>query len=184
MEDINESVSEQGDSKKNRKAKEKRTAVSFMIRFFIKIGVTALVVLLLCLFIVGVYVNHNNSSYPMIKDGDLCLTFKLAKLYAGDEIAYTQEGKIHFGRIVAMPGDIVDANGGYLTVNGYGTLEDAVYPTTAEGIAITLPYTVPQETFFVLNDYRDDITDSRTYGAIPQSETRGKLMFLLRLRGF
>ena len=184
MEDGNESVVDQEDSKKTRKSKKKRSAASFMISFLIKIGVTALVVCLLCIFVVGIYVNHNNSSYPMIKDGDLCLTFKLAKLYVGDAIAYKHDGTIRFGRIVAMPGDTIDANEGILTVNGYGTIEDAVYPTTAEGIAITLPYTVPEETFFVLNDYRDDITDSRTYGAIPKSETKGKFMLLLRLRGF
>ena len=183
MENVNESIVDQEDSKK-KKTKKQRSAVSFMIRFFIKIGVTAVVVCLLCIFVVGIYINHSNASYPMIKDGDLCLTFKLANLYAGDAIAYKHDGKICFGRIVAMPGDVVDQNEGSLTVNGYGTLEDTVYPTTAEGITIALPYTVPQETYFVLNDYRDDITDSRTFGAIPKSETKGKFMLLLRMRGF
>ena len=166
------------------KKKKKPTAVSLMIEFFVKIGITALVVWLLCLFVVGVYVNHNNSSYPMIKDGDLCLTYKFAKLNTGDEIAYVHDGKIRFGRIVGMPGDTVDMSGDNLAVNGYGVFEDAVYPTTAEGASITLPYTVPQDTYFVLNDYRDDITDSRTYGGIPKSDTKGKLVMLLRRRGF
>ena len=107
-----------------------------------------------------------------------------AKLNSGDEIAYVHDGKIRFGRIVGMPGDTVDMSGDNLAVNGYGVFEDAVYPTTAEGASITLPYTVPQDTYFVLNDYRDDITDSRTYGGIPKSDTKGKLVMLLRRRGF
>ena len=164
--------------------KKKRSAASLMIEFFVKIGVTALIVLLLLVFVAGIYVNHNNSSYPMVKDGDLCLTYKLAKLSSGDEIAYIHDGEVRIGRIVAMPGDTVDVIDGNLTVNGYGTFEDAVYPTTVEGISITLPYTVPEDSYFVLNDYRDDITDSRTYGAIPKSDTRGKLILLMRIRGF
>ena len=177
-------VKKQNEKNDPKKKKKKRTATSYMIEFFIKIIVTALVVCGLCFFVVGVYVNHNNSSYPMIKDGDLCITYKLAKLNKGDVIAYEQDGKTRFGRIVAIPGDTIDANDIGLTVNGYGAYEDAVYPTTTEGASITLPYTVPQGTFFVLNDYRDDITDSRTYGGIPETATKGKIVLLLRLRGF
>ena len=76
----------------------------------------------------------------MIKDGDLCLTYRLAKLGTGDEIAYEQNGKIQFGRIVAMPGDTVDINENLINVNGYGVFENTVYPTTAEGSAISFPY--------------------------------------------
>ena len=170
--------------KKEKPKKRKRTAVSFMIEFFIKIGVTALLVAVLLTFIAGVYVKHDNSSYPMIKDGDLCVTFKLTKIRDGDEIAYKKDGKIRFGRVVAFPGDVVDVNDGNLAVNGYSTFENAVYPTTVEGIPISLPYTVPQDSYFVLNDYRDDITDSRTYGGILKSDTKGKVVLLLRIRGF
>ena len=166
------------------KKKRKRTAASFMIEFFIKIGVTAIVVAVLLLFVAGIYVKHDNSSYPMIKDGDLCITYKLAKIRDGDEIAYKKDGKVRFGRVVAFPGDVIDVNDGNLAVNGYSTFENAVYPTTVEGISINLPYTVPEGTYFVLNDYRDDITDSRTYGGILKSDTKGKVVLLLRIRGF
>jgi signal peptidase I, bacterial type len=135
------------------------------------------------LFVAGVYVNHTNSGYPMIKDGDLCITYKLANLNKGDEIAYVKDGKIKFGRVVAMPGDTVDISEDKIVVNGMGVYEDTVYPTTAEGSAISYPYKVSSETVFVLNDYRDDITDSRTYGSIPLSETKGKIVLVLRRRG-
>ncbi|SEQ26521.1 signal peptidase I [Lachnospiraceae bacterium NE2001] len=167
----------------SKKSKKKKTAVSYAIEFFIKIGITALVVALLLVFVAGVYVNHNNSSYPMIKDGDLCLTYKLAKLKLGDEIAYKKDGKIKFGRIVAMPGDVIDMSDNHIIINGYGAYDDAVYETTAEGASISFPYSVPNDTYFVLNDYRDDITDSRTYGGISKTETNGKVILVLRMRG-
>ena len=165
------------------KKRKKRTAASFAIAFFIKLGVTVLVIFLLLTFVVGLYVNHSNSSYPMLKDGDLCLTYRLAALVKGDEIAYERDGQIRFGRIVGTEGDVVDIADGSITVNGYGVFEDVVYPTTAEGAKITFPYKVPEEAVFVINDYRSDPTDSRAYGAIPLSETKGKVILVLRRRG-
>ena len=170
-------------TKDSKKSKKKRTAVSFMIEFFVKVGLTALVVWLLCSFVVGVYVNHNNSSYPMIKDGDLCLTYKLGALREGEAIAYINNGKVFFGRIVGMPGDTVDISENTITVNGYGVYENTVYPTTAEGATISFPYVVPSDSYFILNDYRDDINDSRVFGAVKKDDTKGKIVLLLRRRG-
>lgn len=169
--------------KTGRNGKRKRTAASFMIEFFIKIGITAIVIVVLLTFICGVYVNHSNSAYPMLKDGDLCITYKLADLVKGDEIAYVRDGKIKFGRIVAVAGDTIDISEDTITVNGMGVFEDTVYPTTSEGSSISYPYIVSADTVFVLNDYRDDITDSRTYGGIPLSDTKGKVVLVLRRRG-
>ena len=164
-------------------AKRKKTAKQYAIAFFVKVGVTALIVVLLLLFVFGIYVNHSNSGYPMVKDGDLVLTFRLAQLHKGDAIVYEKDGETKFGRIVAEAGDVVDLNEDGLTVNGYGTFEDTVYPTTAEGATLTFPYTVPEDTVFVLNDYRPDAHDSRIYGGIPLKDTKGKIIFLLRKRG-
>jgi len=165
-------------------AKKKKTALSFAIEFFAKIAVTALVVVILCVFVVGIYVNHSNSCYPMIKDGDLVITLKLSKILTEDEIAYKKDDAIRFGRVVAKAGDVVDIRDDVLTVNGYGVFENVVYPTTAEGATIEFPYTVPKDTVFVLNDYRSDATDSRIYGGIPLSETKGKIFLMIRRRGF
>ncbi|MCR4846379.1 MAG: signal peptidase I [Eubacterium sp.] len=181
---MDEKIENKVDDGTTSKKKCKRTATTFMISFFIKIGVTAVVVAFLLVFVFGIYVKHDNSSYPMIKDGDLCITYKLSDIKDGDEIAYKKDGKIRFGRVVALPGDTVDVNDGNLAVNGYAAFENAVYPTTVEGIPIKLPYRVPEGTYFVLNDYRDDITDSRTYGGIGKSDIKGKVIFLLRIRGF
>lgn len=166
-----------------KKTGKKRSTVSIAAEFFIKVGITALVVAILLIFVVGIYVNHSNSGYPMIKDGDLCLTYKLASLSAGDEIVYKKDGKVYFGRIAAVEGDRVDILDGKLMVNGYGVFENTVYPTTAEGSKISYPYEVPKDTVFVLNDYRDDINDSRSFGAIPIAETKGKIVMILRRRG-
>ena len=100
MEEINE-------EKSNQKPK-KKSALHFAIEFFIKIAVTALVITILVIYVVGIYVNHSTSSYPMIKDGDLCITYKLGTILRDDEIAYIRDDKIRFVRVVGMPGYIVD----------------------------------------------------------------------------
>lgn len=163
--------------------RRKKTSKDYAIEFFLKVAITAAVVVVLCLFVVGIHVNHGNSSYPMIKDGDLVITFRIGKLEAGQEIAYKVDGQTRFGRISAVGGDVVDISEEYLKVNDYGITEDVVFPTRSEGSKITFPYTVPEGSFFVMNDFRNDINDSRTYGAIPQTDCEGKVVLVLRLRG-
>ena len=90
-----------------KKKKKKKTAFDYARAFFIKIGVTAAVIAALLIWVAGVYVCHDNSSYPMIKDGDLCITYKLGSLEQGDAVAYKYGDKIRFGRVIAAGGDEV-----------------------------------------------------------------------------
>ena len=163
--------------------KKKKTAKDHAIRFFVKIGITALVLILTLTFVLGVYVNHTNSSYPMIKDGDLCLTFKLAKIQKGDVVAFEQDKEIKFARVIASEGETVEIKNDLVCVNGSGIPDNTVYKTTTEGSKISYPYTVPEKSIFVLNDLRSDTSDSRTLGAIPLSECKGKVIFVMRRRG-
>ena len=166
-----------------KKKRKKKSAKRYALEFFIKIAITAAVVVILLVFVVGVHVNHGNASYPMIKDGDLVITYKLGKPDLGEEIAYRHDGELRFGRIVAKAGDEVEITDQCLKVNGYNVVEDVVYPTTAEGAVITFPYIVPEGAVFVLNDFRSDPEDSRTYGAIPRSDVEGEVIFIMRRRG-
>ena len=167
----------------NNKPKKKKSAGRYALEFFIKIIITALAVYIICNYVIGVYVMHGNAEYPMIKDGDLCIIYRHAELHNGDEIIYMHSGEIHYGRIVAAEGDKVDINEDAITINGYGVFEDAVYPTTGEGALIDFPYIVPSGSVFILNDYRSDATDSRSYGAVRYSDIKGKIIFIMRRRG-
>ena len=155
----------------------------YALRLAIKIGITLLVITLLLVFVFGVYVNHSNSSYPMIKDGDLCLTYKLGSLKQGDVVAFEMNGETKFARVIALEGDSVEIQNDYVAVNGIGIFEQTVYSTSAEGSKISYPYKVPSGTVFVLNDFRSDTSDSRTLGGIPLSDCKGKVIFVMRRRG-
>lgn len=163
--------------------RKKRSAQSYATELAVKVVLTAAAVWFLCTFIIGIHINHSYSSYPMIKDGDLCITYRLSKLKEGDEIAYNHDGEIKFGRIAAEAGNAVEIKNGCVTVDGYGILEDVVYPTTEEGSKITYPYTVPDSSLFVLNDFRSDVLDSRSFGAVSLDDVEGKVVFVMRRRG-
>ena len=163
--------------------KKKRSAGYYAATLFIKVGATVLAVWLLLTFVAGVNVCHVQSAYPMIKDGDLCISYRLAKLKEGDVIVYRQNGTVKFGRVIAFGGDTVNIQSDTVTVNGYSLFEDVVYPTPTEGSAITYPYTVPDQTVFVLNDYRKDLSDSRQTGGTPVKDIQGKVILIMRRRG-
>lgn len=163
--------------------KKKRTAKDYALSFFIKIGLTVLAVWAVFTFIAGIHICHENNAYPTIRDGELCITSRLAKPKQGTMIVYRQDGRARFGRIIAMGGDKVEIFNDYITVNDYGISENAVYPTSPEGSAIAYPYTVPDDCVFVLNDFRSDISDSRKYGGISTDAVEGAVVFTMRMRG-
>lgn len=165
------------------KPKKKRTAKSYAISFFVKVLATALVLTVIFTFIAGIHVCHTNSAYPTIRDGEFCLTYRLADLEQGTMIVYRHGGEVRFGRVIAFGGDKVSIFNDFISVNDYGLSENAVYPTSPEGSAISYPYQVPGNSVFVLNDFRSDLSDSRTYGGIPLEEVEGAVVFTMRMRG-
>ena len=126
--------------------------------------------------------------YPAVRDGDLVLTFRLANRYpAGSVAAYrSPEGELRLGRIVAVPGDTIDIDAsGSVMVNGLVLAEEVFYPTAKNGDRIgELPLTVPDGSYYLLNDYRSDTHDSRAYGAIEKDKLKGTAFWLFRRRGF
>lgn len=63
---------------------------------------------------------------PFVRDGDLCVFYKLEKVYLNDVVLYQGEnGKLRIGRIVATGGQSIDfqEEGGY-TVDDYTPTEE------------------------------------------------------------
>ena len=165
------------------KPKKKRTAKSYAISFFIKVFVTLIVLTVVFRFIAGIHICHTNCAYPTIRDGEFILTYRLADLKQGTMIVYRRDGEVRFGRVIAFSGDNVNIFNDFISVNDYGISENAVYPTSPEGSVISYPYQVPENCVFVLNDFRSDISDSRTYGGIPLEDVEGAVVFTMRMRG-
>lgn len=162
---------------------EKTEDLGYLWKFLIKLGVIAVLCAVLLIFVIGFHVNYGNNMYPAIRDGDLCVTVKIHTYTVGDVVAYKIDGQRRFGRIVATPGHEVDIDNQGLLIDGTLRYEEVVYPTTANGAKIELPYMVESGQYFLLNDYREDATDSRVYGAFDESEFDGAVVLVLRRRG-
>lgn len=122
--------------------------------------------------------------FPSLKDGDLTLSYCLKQTFRpNDVIVYEQDGQKHFGRIIAVGGNEINIDGGGdVKINGISESGEIIYPSYHKG-TIKYPYNIPQGSVFVLGDYRTQTKDSREYGAIKESQIKGKVLTILRRRG-
>ena len=163
---------------------EKQKMQKALRGLIIKIAVVAALIAILLIWVGGIAVSHDTNMYPAVGDGDLAVLYKLGGYYNGDIVAYKEDGITRFGRVAAIPGDVIDINeSGIYTVNGTVPMEKTQQLTyRAASSEITFPYTVQPGEVFVLNDYRENAYDSRVLGGI--TEVKGKVVLLLRRRGF
>ena len=172
--------------KKKKKKKKKKTTKQILIGFLIKLAATALAVWLLLTFVLGVTIYYGNNMHPALRDGDLIISLRLQRPYLNAAVLYEHDGKTCLGRVVGMPGNVIDISDvGALTVNGIAPAEEVFYPTyRCETSDITYPYTVGEDKVFILNDFRSDTNDSRAFGAVDISDVKGPVLIMLRRRGF
>ncbi len=165
-------------------AKYKRKVRKKAVRLLIKLGVIALTAYVTLTFIFGIYRVSGNDMYPALRDGDLCITYRIGDCYAGDTVAYRTPDGIRLGRVVAREGDTVDGDEQGIVLNGAPPAEEIFYPTPMLDTALKLPVKLKEGEYVILNDYRSNLRDSRTYGVIPKDALCGKVIFLFRRRGF
>ncbi len=125
-----------------------------------------------------------NGMFPAIKDGDLIIGFRLQQEYIkNDVVTYKVKGIRGVGRIIARETDVVTLDdSGSLLVNGTAQTGEIMYPTYAKE-GIQYPYRVPEDSVFVLGDYRTQAQDSRDFGPITMDAVEGKVITILRRRG-
>ncbi len=154
------------------------------------IGMVVLVIALswgLRTFVFQAYEIPSGSMEETIMTGDMVFSEKLS-YYAG---APTQGDIITFAdpeiaartlikRVIATEGQTVDLRDGNVYVDGVKLTEPYTdgkpsYPlTTAYGMSITYPYTVPAGEVWVMGDNRTNSQDSRYFGSIPVDSVTGR----------
>lgn len=157
-----------------------------LLLLLFKVGLIVVFVLVLMTFFYGITQVRDESMNPAFKEGDLVIYYRLDKDYASqDAIVVDYNGTLQVRRVVAVAGDTVDisADGG-LIINGSTQIEDEIYTTTLPYTdGITFPVTVGEGEVFVLGDDRTRAEDSRIYGTVSISATKGAVMTLIRRRG-
>jgi signal peptidase I len=151
-----------------------------------KLVVLVLVIWAVFTFVFGLRQVSGETMYPMLRDGDLILFYRLEDAYQIDDVVAFQRSDYTFtARIVAQSGDVVDiTDEGKLVVNGNEQDEDIFYATSPVDISdVEYPYTVAEGSYFVLSDHRVAGFDSRDFGAIAEKDLDGKVITVLRRRG-
>ena len=106
----------------------------------------------------------------------------------GDVVIFKspEDGRTDFiKRIVGVPGDTIEIDGGRVRVNGKSVEEPYVKPAEpdaaggiTEGPGHAGPLVIPKDQYYVLGDNRNHSLDSRQVGPIPRHSIKGKPMII------
>lgn len=171
--------------KQRRYTQEESNAIDSIKSFIINIVVTVVIIAVCFIFVFGIGFQSGEGMYPRVRDGDLILYYRLNKDYIiNDVLSFEVNDTRYIARYVAMAGDEIDiTDEGQLIINGSIQQEEIFYPTFKIGENIEYPYIVPEDSLFVLGDFRTNAVDSRTFGAVLLDQIDGKVITILRRRG-
>lgn len=141
--------------------------------------------LLLTLFIfwlvntaTGRYRVQGHSMMPTLEEGEYLIINKLSYYLdepkRGDIVVmhYPRDrSREYIKRIIGIPGDHVEIGNGEVRVNG--VVLDEPY-TSSNPIYGTQSWIVPEDSFFVMGDNRNNSSDSRDWSFLPRSDIVGK----------
>ena len=160
--------------------------ISDIVGFLLHLAIVIAAVWAIFTFVFGVSIARGESMYPRIRDGDVLFSYRMQRdIRTGDVLAVKKDGREFIGRVVAVGGETVDITPeGQLLVNGNAASEEIFYATyLISGGQVTYPHEVPQDSFFLLSDFRTNGFDSRNYGDVSKEEIKGKVITVMRRRG-
>ncbi len=135
--------------------------------------------------IFGVGIVKGSSMVPAYRDGDLILFFRPGGSYGRGDVVLIESGiagEDYIKRVVATPGQTVDAEGftDSLLIDGESPDEPYIYTHTEAKDHLTYPVTLGEKEYFVLGDNRTNSVDSRNYGAVKENDIQGRVIAVLR----
>ena len=135
--------------------------------------------------LIGISQVDGLSMYPTLKDGQAVVYSRLSRNYkTGDIVSVKMPGgQYYIKRVVAVGGDTVDIRDGKLYVNGKPQTEYGYGETEAQSGLVKYPLTIGEGHIFAVGDNRPVSIDSRTFGEMAISQTRGKIFFFLDKEG-
>lgn len=159
-----------------------RALRNFLVRLFLLITVIGI----LFGVVFGLTPMANADMQPAVCAGDLMLYYRLDKNLKSDDVVVFQKEDIQYtGRIVAVPGDVVEiTDESELMVNKNTVMEDNIFYTTpAYDSEVEYPLALKEDQYFILCDNREGAKDSRSFGVVDTSEIKGKVITIVRRSG-
>lgn len=166
------------------------TELSFggFFRFIITLAVTAVVLYGLFTYVLGGFSSYDDRMYPFINDDDIVITYRLGKVKPGDAVLYRNPdtGNTSVSRIAAEGAETIDiSEAGEVLISGTPSAL-TVYEATpkAHTGTMTYPYAMSSEGYFLLNDHRAVEIDSRQFGEVKKEDILGRVILVIRWKGF
>lgn len=145
---------------------------------------------LLLTVVIGFSRVSGSAMEPALSEGETVLLYRLDLAYQADDLVLLKrpDGEKTILRVVAEPGDVVDITAeGVLLVNGSEEKErittgQTQTQTQATDTGIVYPYTVPENSYYVLGDNREEAEDSRSFGSVEEKAIIGRVVFYFGVR--
>ena len=123
---------------------------------------------------------YGKSMNPNLYEGDIVISVKSSSFKQGDIVAFYYNNRVLVKRIIGMPGDVISIkDNGDVYVNNELLDEPYLSEKSVGSSDLEYPYTVPQNSYFVLGDHRVTSVDSRSslIGCVESEEIVGKIVF-------
>jgi signal peptidase I len=117
---------------------------------------------------------------PALKDGDrIFIDQSVDKLQRGDIVVFyypVDPTRSYIKRIVGLPGEAVEIRDGKVLVNGTALEEPYVTPANNRVMSARKEIRLPNDTYYVVGDNRDNSNDSRMWGPLEHKFIYGKFI--------
>ena len=138
------------------------------------------VALIIATLVMPVFQISTSSMSGTYDEGDIVVSFKTKNVDTGDVIAFYHGNKILVKRVIATSGSwVVIDDEGNIFVDGKVLDEPYLEEKKEMEYNIEIPYQVPDGSWFVLSDRREDMIDSRNseVGSVSEDDLIGKILF-------
>jgi signal peptidase I len=171
--------------------KESRQGLwSESLKLFRDIILIVAVFLLLGVFVAQPVVVEGTSMLPQLHDGERLLVDKLiyykiksfdwGHLQRGDVVVFwypNDPDKSYVKRVIGLPGESVEMRSGKVLINGQELNEPYLAAEHNQSLQNFPSKEVKEHYYFVMGDNRDNSSDSRIWGLVPEKYIYGKVFF-------
>lgn len=163
-----------------------RSFLIVTIAWFRDLMLSVLIAVLVILFLYRPVKVEGTSMMPSLFDQErlfinqFTYKFRLGDIKRGDTVVFwfpEDTTKSYIKRVIALPGDTVEVQDGFVIINGKKLVENYVPPEYRDDRDYPTRK-VPRDEYFVLGDHRVSSNDSRAWGFVPRNYIYGKAVFV------